>query len=139
MHGANEDEDQVPRVYNAGPDGDSGAPDEGLAERTASAQSCPSRLRCDFVYLLILCHHTYAHIRTQHTHTHNTHARHGRLRVVRSARQRCGVALLMQITRRLCAVCYAASEDVSAAGAHLNRMSLILPAAMLVQYRCRKY
>ena len=74
-----------------------------------------------------------------HTHTHNTHARHGRLRVVRSARQRCGVALLMQITRRLCAVCYAASEDVSAVGSHLNRMSLILPAAMLVQYRCRKY
>ena len=69
VHGANEDEDQVPRVYNAGPDGDSGAPDEGLAERTASAQSCPSRLRCDFVYLLILCHHTHTHIRTQHTRT----------------------------------------------------------------------
>ena len=92
VHGANEDEDQVPCVYNADPDGDSGAPDEGLAERTASAQSCPSRLRCDFVYLLILCHHTHTHIRTQHTHTHNTHARHGRLRVVRSARQRCGSA-----------------------------------------------
>ena len=68
------------------------APDEGLAERTAFAQSCPSRLRCDFVYLLILRHHTHTHIRTQHTHTHNTHVRHGRLRVVRSARHGCGSA-----------------------------------------------
>ncbi|MGB1606273.1 MAG: hypothetical protein ACPIOQ_76805 [Promethearchaeia archaeon] len=65
VHGANEDEDQVPCVYNVDPDGDSGAPEEGLAERTAFAQSCPSRLRCDFVYLLILRHHT-------HTHTYGT-------------------------------------------------------------------
>ena len=89
VHGANEDEDQVPCVYNADTDGDSGAPEEGLAERTASAQSCPSRLRRDFVYLLILRHHMHTH----------AHVRCGRLRVVRSARQRCGPHV--QITRRL--------------------------------------